>query len=105
MIVSWVWQKHPHAQVAKLKQKLKSPYTGGSKNESGMIQTHNSVFITTVQQLAMASCVLDKDCQVRDYLWSIQDPALVALKDAIWHKSADLTLLAFQQQFVDMIEG
>jgi hypothetical protein len=96
--------KATHARVATLEQKLKHPYTGG-KNGSGTIQTHNSVFITTVQQLATAGCVLDKDCQVRDYLWSIQDPALVALKDAIWHKSADLPLVAIQQQFVDVIEG
>jgi hypothetical protein len=42
---------------------------------------------------------------VRDYLWSIQDPALVALKDAIRRESADMSLATIQQQFVDVIEG
>jgi hypothetical protein len=42
---------------------------------------------------------------VCDYLWSIQDPALVALKDAIRRESADMSLANIQQQFVDVIEG
>jgi hypothetical protein len=96
--------KATHARVAMLEQKLKLLYKGG-KNGSGTIQTHNSVFITTVQQLATAGCVLDEDRQVRDYLWSIQDPALVALKGAIRRESADMSLATIQQQFVDVIEG
>jgi hypothetical protein len=69
------------------------------------IQNHNSSFLKTVQDLANAGSMITIDRQIRDYLTTLQDPILLALKDSIRADGGALTLDEVQQKFVDLIEG
>jgi hypothetical protein len=92
------------AWVQTLELKLKTVYDGTTKGFQA-IQNHNSAFIKTVQDLATAGSIIDMDCQIRDYLTTVQDLILLSLKDSIRVDGAALTLEEFQQKFVDIIKG
>jgi hypothetical protein len=92
------------ARVQTLELKLKAVYDGSTKGFQA-IQSHNSSFIKTVQDLANAGSIINDDRQIRDYLTTLQDPILLALKDSIWADGGALTLDEVQQKFVDLIEG
>jgi hypothetical protein len=52
--------KAPVAQVAMLEEKLKTPNTVSGKHGSGMIQTHNSMWFNTMQQLVASWTMITK---------------------------------------------
>jgi hypothetical protein len=92
------------ARVQILELKLKAVYDGSAKGGQA-IQNHSSSFVKTVQDLANAGSMITHDCQIRDYLTTLQDPILLALKDSIRADGGALTLDEAQQKFVDSIEG
>jgi hypothetical protein len=92
------------ARVQTLELKLKSSYNGTTKGFLA-IQTHNSAFLKTVQDLASSGSAISNDWQIREYLMTIQDPILLPLKDSIRADGAHFTLDEVQQKFVDIVEG
>jgi hypothetical protein len=91
------------ARVQTLELKLKAVYDGAKGGQA--IQNHNSSFLKTVQDLANAGSMITVDRQIRDYLTTLQDPILLALKDSIRADGGALTLDEVQQMLVDLIEG
>jgi len=90
-----------HSRVSTLENKLKTPFTGKGQRS---IQTHNSMFNKTVQDLATAGGAITTDRQIREYLMTIVDPSLVSLKDTVRFEK-NFTLDNLQERFVDVMEG
>jgi hypothetical protein len=76
------WAAWTKLKVCTLELKLELVYDGSTKGFQA-IQSHSSSFVKTVQDLANAGSIINDDRQIRDYLTTLQDPILLALKDSI----------------------
>jgi hypothetical protein len=93
------------ARIATLEYNLKATYSGSTKGQT--IQMHNSKFSKIVHDLANLGTEMDDARQVRDYLQTIIDPAMIYTKDRVRSELATTynTLEKIQQVFVDTIGG